>query len=66
MIRLTDEELSALQQKIIEEGWMPTEEHFSLHVYESRWEIDDMKYILYKVIGYEQVEGYVLANGGDH
>lgn len=37
---------------------MPTSEHFSLHVYESRWDIDGEKYVLYKAIGQPDVEGF--------
>ena len=58
--QLTQEELEALQEKIINEHWMPTSEHFSLHVYESRWNIDGDEYILYKAIGHPDVEGFRL------
>lgn len=60
MKKLNEQELEALQRKIVLEGWMPMSEHFSLHIYESRWEIDAVKYILYKAIGYDEVEGYRL------
>ena len=57
-IALTQSELEALQEKIVKEDYMPTSEHFSLHIYESRWDIDGEKYILYKAIGYPDVEGF--------
>lgn len=50
---MTDEEVEELQVKIVKEGWLPVEEKWSLHIYESRWEIDGEKYILYKAIGRE-------------
>lgn len=61
-VQLTQEELEALQEKIINEHWLPHTEHFSLHIYESRWEIDGEKYVLYKAIGHPDVEGYKLVD----
>jgi hypothetical protein len=51
---LTKEQMYALQEKIVREHWFPYEEHFSLHVYEARWDIEGEKYISYKAIGYNQ------------
>lgn len=59
---LTAQEIIFLQHKIIEEGWMPVEEKFSLHVYESRWDIEGEEYVLFQAIGHEDVEGYILTN----
>jgi hypothetical protein len=56
--QLTQKEIEALQEKIDTCGIIPTSEHFSLHIYESRWEIDGEKYVLYKAIGHPDVEGY--------
>ena len=57
-IQMTQSEIESLQERIVKEGWLPISEHFSLHIYESRWDIDGEKYILYKAIGYPDVEGF--------
>lgn len=59
--QMTQSEIESLQERIVKEGWLPTSEHFSLHVYESRWDIDGEKYILYKAIGYPDVEGWIIG-----
>ena len=56
--QLTQSELEALQEKIVKEHWMPISEHFSLHIYESRWDIEGEEYVLYKAIGHPDVEGF--------
>lgn len=57
-VQLTDKEVEELQGKIIKEHYWPTAEVFSLHVYESRWLIDGVKYTMYKPIGHDCVEVY--------
>ena len=59
--QMTQSETESLQERIVKEGWLPISEHFSLHIYESRWDIDGEKYILYKAIGYTDVEGWIIG-----
>ena len=59
--QMTQSEIESLQERIVKEGWLPISEHFSLHIYESRWDIDGEKYILYKAIGYPGVEGWIIG-----
>lgn len=54
---LTQQELSDLQEKIVKEHWFPTSTHFSLHIYEERYSIDDIEYRLYYAIGSNEVTG---------
>jgi len=58
MRKLSDDELEVLQRLIVNEGWMPVSEHFSLHIYESRWDIGGIKYIIYKPFRVDFVEGW--------
>ena len=60
-IQMTQSEIESLQERIVKEGWLPISEHFSQHIYESRWDFDGEKYILYKAIGYPGVEGWIFG-----
>lgn len=57
MITMTEQEIEHLQHKIVSEHWLPVAEHFSLHIYESRWEIEGYIYTLYKAIGIDYITG---------
>lgn len=43
---LTEDEVTALQRKIVNEGWMPTKEQFHEWGYISMWDIEGKEYLL--------------------
>lgn len=58
--QLSEDEVTSLQKRIVSEHWFPTKEAFSLHIYESRYVIDDIEYVFYKAIGKEYLEVYKI------
>ena len=58
-VQLTREELEALQEKIITEGWVPHTEQFGHLEYLCRYSIEGTEYLLHKksLMG---VEGFIL------
>lgn len=43
---LSEDEVIALQQRIINEHWTHTKEAFGTHIYQTWWDIDGVKYTL--------------------
>lgn len=46
MKELSESEVMALQERIVNEGWMPTKEAFGLHICQTWWDIEGVKYTL--------------------
>ena len=53
--QLSEQEVHALQEKIVLEGWLPTYEGFSLHIYEARYEVDGELYTFYSALGKDEL-----------
>lgn len=56
--KLSQFEVERLQKKIVDEHYHHTYESFSLHIYESRYKIEDKLYVFYKVLGEDHLEVY--------
>lgn len=52
--QLDEQQIVALQEKIVREHWMPVFEGFSLHIYEARYEIEGETYTFYKALGRDE------------
>lgn len=57
---LTEDELTALQRKIVSEGWFPIKEAFGHLEYFSIYEIGGTKYQLHYKSLMEETKGYII------